>query len=71
MRNTIFVIVSATVTIFIATFWIPGTKELSSAQVIQSTGSLQETSCKRHQIPKNLCFFCDPSLREPGTVVVQ
>jgi len=66
MRNTICLIVSATVTILIATFWIPGTKELLSAQIMQSTGSLQETSCKRHQISKNLCFFCDSSLREPG-----
>ena len=66
MKNTIFVVVSSTLAILIATFWLPGTRELPSAQVIQSTGSLQETLCKRHQIPQSLCFFCDPSLREPG-----
>ena len=66
MKNRIRIIVSGTVAILTATFWLPGTTALPSAQVIQSTGSLQETLCTRHQIPQNLCFFCDPSLREPG-----
>jgi cobalt-zinc-cadmium efflux system membrane fusion protein len=47
-------------------FCLPGIQELSSAEAIQSGASLQDTLCKRHGIPETLCFFCDPSLREPG-----
>ena len=61
----ILILVPAMLIICVGTFCTPGTKGLVSAREIQSTESLQETFCKRHQIPENLCFFCDPSLRDP------
>jgi len=62
----ILMLVPAMLIIYVGTFCTPGTKGLVSAREIQSTESLQESFCKRHQIPSNLCFFCDPSLRDPG-----
>jgi cobalt-zinc-cadmium efflux system membrane fusion protein len=47
------------------TFWTAGTGKLALARAIQSTEPSQETLCKRHNIPENLCFFCDSSLRDP------
>jgi cobalt-zinc-cadmium efflux system membrane fusion protein len=41
-------------------------QELSPAEASQSTASSPERLCQGHNVPKNLCFFCDPSLREPG-----
>ena len=64
--NKFLIRVSATLIIFVVTFCTLGTKKLASAQTFPSTESLQDKQCKRHQISKNLCFFCDPSLREQG-----
>jgi hypothetical protein len=66
MKHTILVKVSVTLTILIVTSWIPGVQELSPAEASQSTASSPERLCQGHNVPKNLCFFCDPSLREPG-----
>ena len=64
--NTMLVLVSATLIIFVISFWTPFSMKVASAQAMQSTDSLQEVLCERHQISENLCFFCDPSLRELG-----
>ena len=65
-HNKLLVHVSAMLTVLIVMICLPGIQELSSAEAIQSGASLQDTLCKRHGIPETLCFFCDPSLREPG-----
>lgn len=36
------------------------------SKIEQKTSAAKKTNCSLHEAPKNLCFICDPSLREKG-----
>lgn len=47
-------------------FWIPEKAELPLVEAMPAVVALEDTLCNRHILPESQCFFCDPSLREPG-----
>ena len=65
MKTKTLIMFVATVTI-IVTAWMFTGKDLPLDTELDASEKLKDELCVNHQIPIKKCFFCDPSLRDPG-----
>jgi cobalt-zinc-cadmium efflux system membrane fusion protein len=66
MKTKTIIMFVTTAIMIIVTAWMFSGKDLPLVTETHAKSKLKDEMCIKHQIPIKKCFFCDPSLRDPG-----